>query len=104
MDRLLTAWWWVLVLVIALSANGLIQYAKGFLKRWPTWAWGLVLPVLCLAIAAAVQPWPWLLLLALLGLVIAQLGYDTILKGLLGWVARLGGPDVPVPPLPGPSG
>lgn len=98
MERLLTASWWVLVLVIALCASGLIQWLKGFAKKAPTWVWGLLLPLLCLAIAVAVQPWPFLLLLALLGLVLAQIGYDTLLRGLLAWVARLQGPDVRVPP------
>lgn len=102
MERLLSAWWWVLVLVIALIASGLIQWLKGFLKRAPTWTWGLLLPVLCLAIATAMQPWPWLLLLGLLGMVLAQLGWDTLLRGLLAWVARLQGPQISVPPPPGP--
>jgi hypothetical protein len=104
MERLLTASLWVLVLAVALIASGLIQWLKGFLKRAPTWAWALLLPVLCLAIAVAVQPWPWLLLLALLGLVLAQIGYDTLLRGLLAWVAKLQGPQIPLPPLPGPMG
>ncbi len=102
--RLLTAGWWVLVLVIALIASGLIQWLKGFFKRAPTWAWGLMLPVLCLAIAAVVQPWPWLLLAGLLGMVLAQLGWDTLLRGLLAWVARLQGPEIAAsqPTAPGP--
>jgi hypothetical protein len=104
MERLLTAEWWVLVVVIAMSASGLIQWLKGFLKRAPSWAWGLLLPVLCLALAVAWQPWPWLLAAALLGLVLAQIGYDTLLRGLLAWVARLQGPQlqIPVPPPPAP--
>ncbi len=103
MERLTTLGWWILVLVIAVIASGLIQWLKGFVKTKQTWVWGLLLPLLCLAVAAVVQPWPWLLLLALLGLVIAQIGYDTLLRGLLAWVARLQGPEISPPtPAPGP--
>jgi hypothetical protein len=101
MERLTTVAWWVLVLVIALIATGLIQWAKGLAKRAPRWIWGYLLPVLCMALAAVLQPWPWLLLAGLLGLVLAQLGYDALLRGLLGWARQAGAPDV-APTAPGP--
>lgn len=62
---------------------------------------GLLLPLLCLLLASFWQPWPWLVASALLALAVAQLGYDTLLRGLLAWVARLQGPQIQVPP-PGP--
>lgn len=103
MDKILNAWWWVLVIVVAIMASGVIQWFKGFVKTKQTWIWGLLLPMLCLAIAAAFQPWPWLLALGVLAMCLAQIGYDTLLRGLLAWVARLQGPDIPVPPPAVPS-
>ncbi len=93
--RLFAAWWWLLVAVVAAIATGLIQYGKGLApKRTPKRLWALLLPVLCVAIALAMQPWPWWLLLALLGLILAQLGWDVILQALIAWMRRLAGIDL----------
>jgi len=89
MERLLTAQWWILVASIAFAAVGIIQHAKGLLPALASWAWGLVLPALCLCLAVAFLPWPEWLLAALLADAVAQVGYETLLKLALGFVDRV---------------
>jgi hypothetical protein len=103
MEPLLTAWFWVLVFVIALCASGVIQWLKGLAKKAPGWIWSWALPALCLALALAWLPWPLALAGALLAMVIAQLGYDLLLQALIAWVRRTAGLDVTTPATPAPS-
>lgn len=74
---------WMLALVVAVTALGLIQWLKGLFKQAPTWVWGVGLPPLCALLAVA----PPFVLIAGLAVAVAQLGYENVVKVVM---AKLG--------------
>ena len=44
---------WEVVVYVAFSAVGILQYFKGIFKKTPTWAWAILQPILCITFAAA---------------------------------------------------
>jgi predicted CDP-diglyceride synthetase/phosphatidate cytidylyltransferase len=59
---------WFLILAVAFTVVGLIQYAKGFFSGLPSWFWGLMLPAGCVAVAAAFLYLPTFIMVALLAM------------------------------------
>jgi hypothetical protein len=71
---------WTLVAYIALTSVGVIQFAKGLAPYAPWWVWAISLAAASIglgAVAAYLPPW---VAMAILGLAVAQIGYETIVQ------------------------
>lgn len=90
--------YWVLVLAIAVGAVGLIQYVKGLISKAPTWVWAASLPVICIAGSILLTPWPWCVLVAVLAITLGQLGYETLVQGILAAIDSATGANIQLPP------
>jgi hypothetical protein len=71
---------WGMVAYIALTAVGVIQFAKGLLPGAPWWAWAAALAVVSVGLGAAAHFLPTWLSMSILGMAIAQIGYETIVQ------------------------
>ena len=73
---------WELVLAAAFSAIGIIEYIKGFAKASKPGWWRILLPVICLVMAAVAFLLPKWVLVGILALALAQIGYETIIEAV----------------------
>lgn len=71
---------WEVVVYVAFSAIGILQYLKGIWKQGPTWAWAVIQPVLCIGFAAAWEGLPSWISTGILALALSQIGYETIIQ------------------------
>lgn len=92
--------WFLAVLVVAVGSAGIIQYAKGFLPKVPSFVWGIALPVLCAAGSIALEPWPMAVAVFLLGLALAQIGYETLIQGVISAIDSATGANIQPPKAP----
>lgn len=81
---------WVQIVGVAFTVVGLIQFAKGFIKsqKFPTWIWGILLPIGCVGIAAAFLYLPSFVTIALLAMSVSQLGYENIVQLVEKWIGK----------------
>jgi hypothetical protein len=71
---------WIQVIVVAIGSIGIIQWAKGVFPSAPTWVWISALPVSCLGVTAITAYLPSWVSGAIVGLAVAQLGYENIVQ------------------------
>jgi len=73
---------WLLIVAMAVTVVGLIQFLKTA-RNWlpvPDWAWWIALPVVTVGVVVAVFYGPgWVIQVGLV-LALAQLGYENIVK------------------------
>jgi hypothetical protein len=90
---------WFLILAVAFTVVGMIQFAKGFAKGLPSWFWGLMLPAGCVGVAAAFLYLPPFVMVALLAMGLSQLGYENIVQLVKQWIQKSTGlPGAPAGP------
>jgi len=70
---------WEVVVYVAFSAIGIIQYIKGVWKA-PTWVWALLQPILCIGFAGVWAELPSWVSTGILALALSQIGYETIIQ------------------------
>ncbi len=73
---------WEIILGIASSTIGIIQYLKGIFKDAKTPVWVILQPVLCIILAFIWIKMPSWVFLGILGFALSQLGYETIVQAI----------------------
>ena len=68
------------LLAIALTAIGILEWAKVPFPKAPSYLWWILLPVFCLGAAAVRQYLPQWVGLGVAGVSVASLAYDNIVK------------------------
>jgi len=71
---------WELVLAVAFSAIGLIEYIKGCVPAAKPWVWRVALFVACPVLALAFSLFPPWVQIGAMALAIAQIGYQSIVE------------------------
>lgn len=71
---------WEIILYIAFSAIGIIQYIKGLAPKTPSMVWAFIQPAMCIGLSAVWLLLPTWVAQGVLAFAISQIGYETIIQ------------------------